>query len=232
MKKMLLLACLTLCASLTAHAAGSPSQISATYAIFKKGQQVGEMTETYKRKGKHYSITSETKAIGIFAWFSKGTVKYTSSGLITPDGLQPARYEHWRGSDASRLISATFDWKQHTLTLKHDGQTVSHPLPDKLQDRLSMMYQFMFWPHSQATVELAYTNGKSIVRQTFIQAGVDNTMTGTGEFKVLHYTRQKNKDSDAAQFWLATEREFFPVRVEIEEQDGKLEQVLTNLTMK
>lgn len=226
-----LLACFALCTSLVAHAA-PPTQVDATYAIFKKGQQVGEVTETYRRKGNTYSISSETKAVGVFAWFTKGAVKYVSKGSVGTGGLRPVSFEHWRGNDAAKRVSASFDWKQHTLTLNHDGQTTTEPLPDGLQDRISMMYQFMFLPHSQGKLELAHTNGKSIIRETYLQAGVERTMTGAGELKVLQYTRQKSDKSESAQFWLATDRSFFPVRVEIEEQDGKLEQVLTSLKMK
>ncbi len=223
---------LATCTGLTAQAAELPNHISASYAIFKKGQQVGEVKEDWQRKGKTYTLVSETRAVGIFAWFTKGSMKMISRGRINADGLQPLRFEHWRGSDANRMISADFDWNKHVLTLKHDGQTSTEPLPAKLQDRISMMYQFMFLPHNKDALTLQNTNGKSIITQKFIQAGLEKTVTGAGEMTVLHYSRQQEKDSDRADFWLAPEKHFFPVRVEIEEKDGTLEQVLTHLTIK
>lgn len=223
---------LATCTSLPTLAAEMPSRITANYAVFKMGQQVGEAKEDWQRKGKTYTLVSETRATGVFAWFTKGSVKLISRGRITADGLQPLHFEHWRGNDPKRVVSADFDWNKHILTLKHDGQTTTETLPANLQDRISMMYQFMFMPHNKDVLTLQHTNGKSIITQKFNHSGLEKTMTGAGEMTVLHYSRVKEKDSKRTDFWLAPGKVFFPVRVEIEEKDGTLEQVLTRLTIK
>jgi len=221
---------LLLCLCATA-AGAAPQRIHATYDMKKGGQQFAVVTETYTQTGKTYRIESDTKGIGIFALFDKGGIKLVSSGEVTRDGLRPLHFEHHRGSDPARLVVADFDWDNNVLTLKYDGRTETAKLEPGTQDRLSLMYQFMFMPHKTRDMVFHMTNGRSLERYQYNAAGEEQLDLPAGKFKTLHYSRQHQSDEDGTEVWLASAKDYFPVRVVIEEKKGgRLEQTLTQLS--
>ena len=229
MKKLLLL--LALLATSLAQAA-PPKSASATYNLFKNGQRVGIVSETFTRVGTRYHIESETKGIGVYALLAKGGIKLVSDGEVTKNGLRPGHFEHHRGNDTSKLVSADFDWGKNTLTLNHDGKSESIPLQANAQDRLSIMYQFMFLPNKIKKLELYMTNGKSLERYQYILKAEEKLATPAGAMKTNHYFRQGKADDDKVNLWLGTTKRNFPVRLVIDDNDGgKLEQMLTDLSL-
>lgn len=223
---------LALLLCLCAPAVGAaPQRIHATYNMQKNGQQVAVVAETFTQTGKRYQIESDTKGIGIFALFDKGGIKLVSSGEVTRDGLRPLHFEHHRGSDPGKLVVADFDWDNNILTLKYDGRTETAKLEPGTQDRLSLMYQFMFMPHKTKDMAFHMTNGRGIERYQYTAVGEEKLDLPAGAFKTLHYSRQHKNDEDGTEVWLARDKEHFPVRVVIDEKKGgKLEQTLTQLS--
>ena len=227
MKKLLLL--LTLLATSFAHAA-PPKSANATYNLFNNGQRIGVVSETFTRTGTHYHIESETKGVGVYVLLAKGGIKFVSDGEITKNGLRPGHFEHHRGKN--KLASADFDWEKNILTVNHDGKTESIPLQANTQDRLSIMYQFMFLPNKIKKLELYMTNGKSLERYQYILKAEEKLATPAGAMKTNHYFRQGKADDDQVNLWLGTTKRNFAVRLVIEDKDGgKLEEMLTQLTL-
>lgn len=215
-----------------AHAA-APQSANVTYNLFKNGQQVGVVSESFNRKGNRYEILSTTKAIGIFALFAKGDIKLISRGEITKEGLRPLHFEHHRGSDPEKLIVADFDWRKRVLTLKYDGKTETTALTPGAQDRISRMYQFMFAPAPDKTLAFDMTNGRSLTHYQYALTEETPLETAAGKFNTLHFTKQHIHDEDGTELWLASDQHHFPVRILIlETEGGKLEQKLTQLTFK
>jgi len=209
----------------------APQHIQATYDMRKSGQQFAVVSETFTQTGKRYRIESDTKGIGIFALFDKGGIKLVSSGEVTKDGLRPLHFEHHRGSDPAKLVVADFDWDNNVLTLKYDGHTETAKLEPGTQDRLSLMYQFMFMPHKTKDMTFHMTNGRGLERYQYSAAGEEQLDLPAGTFKTLRYSRQHKNDEDGTEVWLASAKDHFPVRVVIEEKKGgKLEQTLTQLS--
>ena len=229
MKTLLLL--LALLATSLVQAA-PPKSASATYNLFKNGQRIGIVAETFTRDGTHYRIESETKGIGVYALLAKGGIKLVSDGEVTKNGLRPGHFEHHRGNDTAKLVSADFDWKKNILTLNHDGKSETVALQANAQDRLSIMYQFMFLPNKIKKLELYMSNGKSLERYQYILKGEEKLATPAGAMKTTHYVRQGKVDDDQVNLWLGTAKRNFPVRLVIEDKDGgKLEQMLTQLSL-
>ena len=227
---IILLLCLS---TLPLAQAAAPLTTSATYNLFKSGQQVGIVTETFSRKGSRYEILSETKAVGIFALFAKGNIKLISRGEVTKDGLRPLHFEHHRGADPDKLIVADFDWRKHILTMNYDGKTETAALTPGTQDRISRMYQFMFAPPHGKELAFPMTNGRNLELYRYLLADEAPLDTAAGKFNTLHYSKQHKPDEDGTELWLASDHHHFPVRILIEESEGgKLEQKLTQLKFK
>lgn len=223
----LLSAVLLTLAAAAAHAADS---FTATYAMFQNGHHVGDVTEKFTRTGNTYRIESVTEAQGIYALFAKGKIKLVSSGEIGKNGLKPLHFEHQRGDDPAKRITADFDWKAKALTLKSGGKTETLPLEPGTQDRISQNYQFMFLPHPVMNLAYPITDGRSLDRHQYQFAGEETTQTSDGGVKALLYSRVRQPNERAVSIWLATDRGYFPVRITILEGDSKQEQVLTKFT--
>lgn len=67
----------------------------------------------------------------------RGEIRVRSTGRIGPAGLIPDRYE--QGLVGGTPIASTFDWTLRQATLKAGEAPV--PMPDGLQDRLSIAFQ-------------------------------------------------------------------------------------------
>lgn len=217
------------CAALaTAHAA--PLKISATYGMIVNNQDVGLVKETFSRKGKTYQVRSETSAIGIFSFLSKGKILLVSRGDIGAAGLRPRHFEHHRGDDPNKAIFADFDWNKNKLSLKYDGRSETADLPAGTQDRLSLMYQFMFMPRD-AKLSFPMTNGRALETYRYILVGEEKITTPIGTLQTLRYTKLRDKDDeDSTDIWLAKDKQFFPVRVLMRKKDGgQTEQIITDL---
>jgi hypothetical protein len=226
MKRLLAL----LCGLWIAAAQAAPQQIDAVYTLTKQGQQIGTVTDSFKQSEGRYQLESVTAATGIYALFQKGKIRLISSGEITDKGLRPLHFEHHRGADPSKLIRADFDWNKNVITFNYDGNTESSPLEPGAQDRLSLLYQFMFAPPAQKDIRLFMTTGKKLNPYHYKLAGAEKITTPAGQFQAIHLIKQRTADEDGTEIWLAKSRQYFPVRIVIEEHGGgRLEQNLTSL---
>ena len=128
--------------------------------MFKDGTQVAVVQETFE-KGAKYQIVSEQSA-GLLALFVRTRIKALSTGAVTQTGLRPEQFDYGRLDDATKNVSATFDWKSEQLHLTFDGRNETVALPPDTQDRVSLMYQFMFLPAGKLDSLEFQTNGKKI----------------------------------------------------------------------
>ena len=211
---------------------GSESfRVSATYTLSKKGQQIGTVSETFKRDDGRYQLESVTTATGIYALFVKDKIRMTSIGEVAGKGLRPLHFEHHRGADPAKTIRADFNWEKMSLTHRYDGNTETAVLEPGTQDRISLLYQFMFAPPEGDDIRLFMTTGKKLNLYHYKLAGEEKIVTPAGQFQAVHLIKQRTADEDGTEIWLAKKRQFFPVRIVIEEHDGgKLEQNLTALS--
>ena len=210
--------------------AAPPQAITATYRLTKMGQPIAAARETFKREANHYRIESVSGAIGIFALFSKDKIRLLSHGEVTTEGLRPLHFEHHRGEDAGKRVIADFDWEKHRVTHHFDGKSENAELPPGSQDRISLLYQFMFRPPQGAEIELAMSNGRQLGRYQYKVIGEEVITTPAGRFETVHLSKRSGERRDGTEVWLAKERHYFPVRITVDEKDGgALEQDLTSL---
>ncbi len=211
--------------------AAPPSLVKAHYEVHRDGLHVATVNETFEHRGTTYSIVSESNPAGLLALFIRTRIKVTSHGNVTPGGLRPAQLEYGRLDDASKNVSARFDWKTDQLFMSFDGRNETVALPKDTQDRLSLMYQFMFLP-AEKLGNLAFhmTNGRKVEAYRYQLAGSEALNTPLGKLNTVHLVKQRESGDNAVEVWLAPEHHHLPVKVLIVENDGsKYEQTITRI---
>jgi len=212
----------------------APLSAAARYDVFRNGWRVAVVSETFEAKDGAYRIVSESRAVGLLALVEKHTLRFVSSGVLTPSGLRPQHFEGKRSDADSRQVRADFDWQTGQLTIVHDGRTETFALPAATQDRISSMYQFMFLSREGLQrLEFPMTNGRKLDNYVYtVQPGGDLD-TRLGRMATLHLVKQHRADENGAEIWLAPQYRFLPVKLLIHEEDGtRYEQVITSLEFK
>jgi len=212
----------------------APLSAAARYDVFRNGWRVAVVSETFEAKDGAYRIVSESRAVGLLALVEKHTLRFVSSGVLTPSGLRPQHFEGKRSDADSRQVRADFDWQTGQLTIVHDGRTETFALPVATQDRISSMYQFMFLSREGLQrLEFPMTNGRKLDNYVYtVQPGGDLD-TRLGRMATLHLVKQHRADENVAEIWLAPQYRFLPVKLLIQEEDGtRYEQVITSLELR
>jgi hypothetical protein len=212
--------------------AAPPTGVKAAYDVFKDGLHVATANETFERGDGKYQVVSEQTPAGLLALFVRTRARVSSSGTVTTNGLRPDQFDYGRLDDASKNVSARFDWDARLLRMSFDGRTETAALAAGAQDRLSVMYQFMFVPVERLR-DLAFpmtSNGKKIENYRYQLAGEETLDTPLGKLKTLHLVKQREGNDNGVEIWLSTENNQFPVKLLISENDGsKFEQLITRL---
>lgn len=226
---------LLLTLALPAFAAVTPPQaVQAQYDLSMNGATIAVMQETFEVRNGSYQAVSETQAIGVFALMQRRPGRVTSSGEVGNSGLRPKTFDGTRGTGDARRVHAEFDWTANTLTFAHDGRSETTTLPPGTQDRLSVMYQFLFLdPASLKGLAFAMTNGRKLDQYRY-DIGPDTAIdTPLGRLAVIHLVKQRAAGETATEIWLAREHQLMPVKMRIVEDDGKrYEQVISRLEIR
>ncbi|HET9662702.1 MAG TPA: DUF3108 domain-containing protein, partial [Burkholderiales bacterium] len=181
--------------------------------------------------GERYRIVSESAAVGVFALLQRRPVVVSSTGRVTVDGLRPDRFDGARSARDARRVNAEFDWGNATLSLAYDGKTERFELPPGTQDRLSIMYQFMFFDYGgRRELVFAMTNGRKLDRYRYTVTHDVEIDTPLGRMSTLHLVKQRDPDDTETEIWLAPQYRYLPVRMVIVESDGvRYEQLMTSI---
>lgn len=221
-----------------AFAAGAaeamPRAVKASYQGYMNGIPIGVITETFESDGQKYRIYSDTKATGIASLFQRQPLKLSSTGELTKDGLKPLQFEGRRAAEEPPQVTATFDWPAGKLHLKHDGKSETHAIQGIAQDRLSIMYQLMFWPvRRMERIEFALTNGRKLDQYRYKINGDVELTTPLGKIKTLHLVKQHAPGETGTEIWLSPQHQNFPVRMVYIEKDGvRFEQLIKSLEIR
>ena len=197
------------------------------------GALIGVMQDAFDIRDNRYQIISETHAIGVLALVQRRPARVTSSGEVDRSGLRPLAFEATRGNSDARRAKADFDWPAHTLTLTHDGRVDTIKLPPGTQDRLSVMYQFLFLaPEQLRNLKFAMTNGRKLDQYRYA-IGPDTALdTPLGRLAVMHLVKQQAPGDTGTEIWLARDHAMLPVKMRIIEDDGsRFEQIITRIDM-
>jgi hypothetical protein len=220
-------------AASTPHGA-PPAAVNVTHDVLRNGVHIAVIHERFETADGRYSIVSESKPIGLFKLLQPRPAVLTSAGEMTADGLRPVYFEGSRGANDTRRVEAQFDWSASALSLMHDGNQDTLPLAPGTQDRLSIMYQFMFYPYqARRELEFAMTNGRKLDRYRYAIHRNVEIDTPLGRMRTLHLVKQRDPGDTETEVWLAPEHRYLPVRMVIVESDGvRYEQLMTSLEIR
>ncbi len=225
------LAALSLAAAV---ADAAPRSVRATYNASMNGMPIGTLSEHYESDGNTYRIVSDTKPQGLAALIQRQPLRFTSSGQVARDGLRPAQFDGRRSAGEAPQVTAEFDWPQKQLTLRHQGKIESFPLPPGTQDRLSVMYQFMFLPPERIRqLEFTMTNGRKIDHYRYRATDNVEIDTGVGRLKTVHLVKEREPGSTVTEVWLSPQHQNLPVKMLIVEKDGvRFEQLIQSVEVR
>lgn len=212
--------------------AATPQRITATYSLARNAQHMADITETFVQSKGKYQIESVTRAVGIFRVLTGESIRLISRGDVTKTGLRPTHFEHHRGARVDKKIIADFDWAQRQATFVYDGKTETASIPVGLQDRISLMYQFMFLSLKNPSFKFDMSNGRGVTQYEYERVGDEQLATQAGTFETLHLSRKRAPGDDGTEVWLARDKFQLPVKVVIQDDKGvRMEQVLTKLSI-
>ncbi len=211
-----------------------PSRIEISYSV-KTDVGEGEITEVMEVK-KHtddvyrYTINSKAQATGVYKLIEPNSIVRRSEGIITKQGLQPFRAYEKRGKKEPSL--AIFDWRNHIITLQHEGQAAQEKLPEGTLDRLSLSYNFIFTEPPEHHVERHVTNDLTLrlSRYTVTEEILD---TPIGKVETIVLTRQEEKNSKLKRkLWLALNNHMLPVRIiSVEDNGREIDKLVTGINI-
>lgn len=213
--------------------AAPPDSVRATYDVHKNGLKV-EIRESYTRDKDRYTLSSVWAPTGLLAIIKPEKIFIDSSGMIGKQGLQPLLLNHRRERDEGKNSRAEFDWDRKQLTLIHHAQRTAVALPGSTQDRLSVMYQFMFLPlQNAATLDFPMTNGEKLDNYHYAIKHNQTVKVPAGEFEAIYLDSQDKPGERRTEIWLATQLNNLPCKMTITEANGdQLTQVLSKFEIK
>ncbi len=230
MKRAILLLCVI--AALTAGTAfAAPKAVKAVYTGYMNGMTIGVITEQFDIDRGSYRIVSETKPMGLAVFVQRQPLRFMSRGQVNREGLRPVHFEARRTAAEPPQVTADFDWAAGQLSLTRGGKSESMAVPAGTQDRLSIMYQFMFMPLEKTRlVEFSMTNGRKLDRYRYRATPDVELETPLGRLKTLHLVKQREPDDTVTEVWLSPAHHYFPVKMLIIEKDSmRFEQVIQSL---
>ena len=203
-----------------ARAASVPTHIEIKYRVSMGSMKIGEGFDTFEHDGKTYSVVSESKTAGVAAMLYRLDIRREAKGRITPEGLKPRTFVESRNGKVRR--SASFDWGANQVQLA-DGdenkQTV--PLPPGTWDATSFAWNFAFVPPGDKELNINLTDGRRVTSYRYAIVGRETLNTVIGDIPTLHVKKvQEGDDKREFDVWLATERNYLPVRIRYTEKDG------------
>ena len=196
--------CLTIVLSFASAAlAAPPKHVEIAYEIARNDLVLAEVTQRLEHDGHSYKLLETWKGKGAFAL--RGEAARTSVGAIAADGLRPQKFEDKRSGKETRQVD--FD----------PAATTPTPLR---QDRLSFIWTFAFAPPT-GPVTVSVADGKGVTSYTYEPAGRERVKTPAGEFNALKLVKRRDNPQDrATEIWLATDRNYLPVRLLVVDKDG------------
>jgi hypothetical protein len=226
---LLLTACL-----FAAAVEAAPTHIELVYDLFRNGQRLGQVTDTFTRNGKYYTLVSETRASGPLALLWPGTIRLESRGEVTRQGLLPTQFQHARSDAPHKLATARFDWKQHRIDFQYKGRSWQvNDLQSGAQDQLSQLYQMMFAPMLPADYVLQVVSGRDLKDYRYARSNGGTLKTPIGALDTQQFQRVGHApDQKNVTLWIAPARQNLPVQVRVVDDGVTLEQRLMRASVK
>ena len=185
----------------------------------------------WKRDGARYNLESSIEANGLFSLV--GALRQSSRGDITAQGLQPVFFSIKRGDGVAD--TANFSRDRNELKVFARGENKTLPLPPRLQDTLSFLFQLPYdlraAKSSTDRLGVVVSNARKIYRHEFIQVGEVMLDTQMGALKTIYLKSDAPNPEDVYEVWLAPEKFYLPVKVKFFAGRFLIEQTVTRISI-
>ena len=215
----------------TAHA--GPQRMELAYDLYRNGQKLGQVTDTYVQTGRQYTLKSEMRATGPLKMLWPGSIRLESSGSVSPQGLRPTAFQHARSDAPEKLATVRLDWARRSIAYRYKGESWTAPdLKVGTQDQLSQLYQFMFTPKLPSDFSLQVVSGRDLKDYRYARSDGGALATPVGRFATQQYRRiVSHPDDKVVTVWIAPARGNLPVRIRVVEDGVTLEQRLVRASI-
>lgn len=202
-------------------AATPPQRVQVDFTVTTGSMQIGEGRDLLEHDGKQFTVISESRTVGVAAFFYKLDIRRESKGLVLRNGLRPLSFIE----DRSRkpLRRATFDWDAMKITLGEGEETQTLELPANTFDQTSFAYAFAFDAPSDESVAVYLTDGRRLADYNYKLIGRESVKTPMGDLETLHYQKVRAPDDKRGfEIWLAVDHHHIPVKIRYVEKNGTI----------
>lgn len=202
-----------------AWGAQPPAHVQMDFSVNSGTMHLGEGRDVLEHDGKQYSVVSESKTVGLAAFFYKMNIRRESRGLITRAGLRPLHFEEERTRKPKR--AADFDWDAKQIKLTDGENTSIVALPDNTFDQTSFAYAFAFRSPDDELPPVHLTDGRRLSDYKYQMVGKEVIKTPIGELETVHFQKiREGDDKRGFEVWLAIAHHYLPVQIRYIEKDG------------
>lgn len=195
---------------------------TAEYDVMRNGALLGVSKRRLvtREQGNKLDYASTTLPEGLIALFVSDRFMEHSLVHVTPQGLQPWRYEYQRtGGKKEITFQARFDWKNRRILMSNTDQ--AQKLLPNTQDLLSFQLALMQGLYQgQRRFNFQVVDHKRIQLQTLEYTRTEQIQSSFGRLDVLQLEHKAEKSNYRFTFWCARQLNFLPVRIRKTEQDG------------
>ena len=195
-------------------AAELPNSLDLVYRANVAGMNIGTLNRQLRHtQNGHYRVASETNATGIAAILMNDIYREKSEFKVEKGIIYPLKYHQAPDKKPEKARIATFDWVTKKVSLNNDRV---YDIKPGVQDPASFLFFWMLTPPvegEKGTISLV--DGKRMSQYEFKIIGQEKISSLWGEINTLRIERQKEGSPDKIlRMWLATERQYLPVKIE------------------
>jgi hypothetical protein len=189
----------------------------ASYAAYKNGKLIGELTITLQRQGDQLSISSEGNGTRGLARFLRARDSESVSGKLLQGRFFPDQYSHHtRVASIDNVWSAAFDWQNGTVNITSGKDTLALDMgPGGALDALSLQLEMQrrLRDHDP-DLRFALVAEDMIKERVFERSPAEQLQTSLGCIATIPVERGQIGTNHYTKAWLAPELEFVMVQRE------------------
>ena len=209
------------------HANPLFSGFTADYDVTRNGMFLGVSKRrlVMHEQGKILNYASTTIPKGLVALFISDRFMEYSLIHVTPQGLQPQRYDYQRiGGKKEITFQAKFDWKKKHILVSNqqEPQTIQTNTQDLLSFQLALM-EGLYQGLRQFNFHIV--DHKRIQGQTLKYIKTQKIASSRGQLEVLQLEHQAEKSNYRFTFWCAKQLHYLPIIIRKVNQDGDVIQL-------
>ena len=191
---------------------------------------IGRTTHAWTHDAERYSMETVIETSGLIALVKPFRMVQRSEGRVGPRGLLPERFTVER--DGRLKERADFDWSSAKVVLVAGERRREFSIAEGDQDVLSLMHHLALQPDGPLRAELLVVTGKSAVRSTIENLGLEELDIPAGKVSAYHLGSTGHRGELKIDIWLARDYANLPVRLKITDKGGDvLDQVATGVDL-